>query len=398
LRCVEACAVAALLLVAPSDGAVPKEVHEASLEAGLRVVVAPGAGSEVAAALSIPVGYANDAETVASGWASFMAGYATFELPRWSIAVGPDATLFRATLPADQVEAGLSELAKRLVGDGVEEELLKRFVEQRKVSPPDAADRLRETAWPQSRAGGRSADVNLPPKEVRTKEALKKFLAERVGSEGSVVALVGPGTPAALELAATHAFATLPRAKGVVPKEDLEAMPAAARKVAAPAGATGGFVGLRLPWHRDERGDGAALAIAWLEATLERDVTLRVDATQGTLIGFSVDATEFATFAAKLDAAVAQAGKGLDDPARARAVDHLAQKAEAIAQRPAEVAAQLAADAAAYADPLASFARAERLKTQHGTGGPDDGFRAEGWLLPAGRLDAVPAAKRPDGT
>lgn len=394
MRCAEACAVA--LLLARSDGALPKSVHEASLEAGLRVVVAAGGGSDVAAALSIPVGYANDAETVGAGQAAFMAGYATFELPRWSFAVGPESTLFRATLPADQVEAGLSELAKRLVGDGVEEDRFGRYLDQRKVAAADASDRLREAAYPESRDGGRIADATR-----RTKESLKAFLAERVGSEGSVLALVGAAAPAALELAATRAFSGLPRAKGVAPRPENEPMPAAARRVASPAGASGGFVGLRLPWRQDERGDGAAVAIAWLEASLGRDASLRIASSQGTLVGFAVDATEFADVTGKLDAAIAKAGHGgLDPAARDAALGQLAKRAEATATNPSELAVQLATDGAAFSDPLASLGRAERLRARAGkAGAPDDpSLKSNRWLLPAGRIDVVPAAKRPDGT
>jgi hypothetical protein len=394
LRCVEACVFAALFVFARGDGAAPKSVHEASLEAGLRVVVASGAGSEVAVALSIPVGYANDSESIGSGSAAFMAGHAIFELPRWSTTIGAETTLFRAMLPADQVEAGLSELAKRLVGEGVEDERFTRFVDQRKVAPPDGADRLREAAWPQSRDGGRIADATK-----RTKESLKAFLAERVGREGAVVALVGPGTPAALELAATHAFAALPRAKGVAPKDEHEPMAAAPRKVAAPAVTTSGFVGLRLPWRRDERGDGAALAIAWLEATVGRDVSFRVDSSQGTLIGFAVDAAEFADIAPKLDRAVARAAQeGLDEAALQSALAQLAKRSETLAQSPTELAARLAADCAAFADPLATFGRVERLKARTEKGGAGERLHPEAWLVPAGRIDVVPAAKRPDGT
>src|SRR5262245_1102909 len=94
-------ALSAVLLAArafAADGgtaAPPPRIHEASLEAGVRVVVAPrartaaGAGAPsasetVAAVVSIPIGYADDAETPGSGGASFFAGYATWELPRWS--------------------------------------------------------------------------------------------------------------------------------------------------------------------------------------------------------------------------------------------------------------------------------------------------------------------------
>ena len=395
MRCAEAGAAAllavALVGVLRSDGAVLKSVHEASLEAGLRVVVAAGGGSEVAAALSIPVGYANDSEDAGDGLAPFMAGYATFELPRWSCAIGPESTLFHATLAADQVEAGLSELAKRLVGEGVEEDRFGRYLDARKALPADAADRLREAAFPESRDGGPISDATR-----RTKEQLKSFLAERVGSEGSVVALVGPGTPAALELAATRAFASLPRAKGVAPRPEHEPMPLVARKVAAPAGAIGGLVGLRLPWRRDERGDGAALAIAWLETTLGRDAAQRIVSSQGTLVGFAADSGEFADVASKLDAAVARGAKGLDAAAVEAALAHLEKRAEATTQNPVDLAVLLAADGAACSDPLATLSRQERLKERAGKGALQ--IDLGGWLIPAGRIDVVPAAKRPDGT
>jgi len=394
--------VAAAALAGAVDGggsaALPK-IHEASLEAGMRVVVAPraraatAAGSEaaaetVAAVVAIPVGYANVGDATGSGWAAFAAGFATFELPRWSSVVVGDSTRYFATLPADAVEAGLSELAKRLVADGVDEERFNRFLEQRKVAPPGVVDRLREAAFPTTRDGGATGDATK-----RTRDALKAFLTERVGSEGAVVALAGPGTPAALELAAVHAFSGLPRAKGVTPSDGREPMPLHARRVAAPAGTSGGVAAVRLPWREDERGDLLALAMAWLETKVGRDATHVVATRQGALVGFAGEAADFTALASALDGACAAAG-AIDDGQVAAALARIEQRAEETAADPVRLAAELANGSLQSGDPLAAFGRAARLRSA----AADTLRRLKELIGAAARIDVVPAAARPAGT
>jgi hypothetical protein len=380
-----------------SGAATPPKIHEASLEAGMRVVVvssaaagganAQAAAPTVAVVVALPVGYANDAGTPGSGWAAFAAGHATFELPRWSSVVVGDSMRFFASLPADGVEAGLAELAKRLVADGVEEERFNRFLEQRKVEPGSVLDRLRETAYPTTRDGGAIATATR-----RTRDELKTFLSDRVGSEGAVVALVGPGTPAALELAALHAFATLPRARGVAPRDPREPMPRSARRVDAPVGASGGEAGVRLPWRADERGDLMALAVAWLETRTGSDATHVVATSQGALVGFAGEAAEVTALAGALDGACA-AADAIDDGQVEAAVARMVQRAEATAADPARLAAELADGAARHGDPLATFGRAARLRAS----AAETTVRLKELIRAAARIDVVPAAARPAG-
>lgn len=389
--------LAALLVSDGSGTAPPPKIHEASLEAGMRVVVVasaaaaganPQAGAPtVAVVVALPVGYANDAGTPGSGWAAFAAGHATFELPRWSSVVVGDSTRFFASLPADGVEAGLAELAKRLVADGVEDDRFNRFQEQRKVEPVGVVDRLREAAWPTTRDGGAIATAAR-----RTKDELKTFLNDRIGSEGAVVTLVGPGTPAALELAALHAFAAIPRARGVAPRDPREPMPLHARRVDAPAGASGGEAGVRLPWRADERGDLLALAVAWLEARTGRDATHVVATSQGALVGFAGEAAEVTTLAGALDAACA-AADAIDDGQVEAALSRLVQRADATAADPARLAAELADGAARHGDPLATFGRAARLRAS----AAETSVRLKELIRAAARIDVVPAAARPAG-
>ena len=387
------------LVLADGSGAAPlPKIHEASLEAGMRVVVVSRAAAAaadtqsaaptVAVVVAIPVGYANDAVTPGSGWAAFAAGHATFELPRWSSVVGGDSTRFFATLPADLVEAGLAELAKRLVADGVEEERFKKFLEQRKVEPGSVLDRLREAAYPTTRDGGAIATATR-----RTRDELKTFLADRVGSEGAVVALVGPGTPAALELAALHAFATIPRARGVVPRDPREPMPLTARRVDAPAGASGGEAGVRLPWRADERGDLVALAVAWFEARTGRDATHLVATRQGALVGFAGEVAEVTTLAGALDGACA-AADAIDDGQVEAALARIVLRADATAADPGRLAAELVDGAARHGDPLATFERAARLRAA----AAETTVRLKELIRAAARIDVVPAAARPAGT
>jgi len=393
LRCAErpagAFAFALLLAAARGEDAAPS-LHEATIEGGLHVVVAPHDGGSLAVAFSLPVGFANEGEGDERGRAAFAAGYATFDLPAWHVDVGPDATLFTASLPSDGVEAGLAELVKRLVAAGVEDERLNHFVEQRKLDAPALADRLREAAYPQTREGQERATP-----ERMTREKLQSFLNERVGSEGAVVALVGPGTPAALELSVTQACGGLPRAKGVAPREPRESMPLKSRRVVAPAGASGGLVGLRLAWHADEEGDLAALAAAWFRSTCGGDLAQCVDSVQGTLLACAPAADRFDATAQALNGAI---GRLATDPLSASAfdalVERIAEEAKECAADPARLARTLAQDSARHADPLAAFGRAARLRAGA------DRIRRElsGWLVPAGRIDVTPLPARPAGS
>jgi hypothetical protein len=258
----------ALVLADGSGAATPPKIHEASLEAGMRVVVvssaaAGGASTQsaaptVAVVVVLPVGYANDAGTPGSGWAAFAAGHATFELPRWSSVVVGDSTRFFASLPADGVEAGLAELAKRLVADGVEEERFNRFLEQRKVEPGSVLDRLRETAYPTTRDGGAIATAAR-----RTRDELKTFSPIGSAARARGGGLGRQERRPRSELARAHARHDPARARGVAPRDPREPMPRSARRVDAPTGARrGGGRSSAVARRRARRPHGARRRVA----------------------------------------------------------------------------------------------------------------------------------------
>ncbi|HZO09302.1 MAG TPA: hypothetical protein VFC77_07985, partial [Myxococcota bacterium] len=381
MRCAELLAA----LVLPAGGTEPPPLHESGLESGLRIVVATSSassdGSDVStgtsnapieAVLVVPVGFANDAARSGSGLAALAADFAT-QAPEgqaqaqgtWRAELLPTRTLYCGRFAADALEAALATLATRLSPDGVEEERFNELVKTRSTPPPTTVDRFRETAWPTSRFGARPRAIPSGPSgsggaAALSRDALKQFLEQRVGSEGTVLVLVGAAPPASLELLAGRALGKVPRARGVAPAEELEPFPSKARRVAAPDGATQALVGFRLPWREDERGDEVALAAAFLESKARRPCSCLEATPQGACIAFADEGPAAgAALRETLAGAAARLARGgaLEGGEIDAALDRLDAALAESASTPAGLARLLAESAAAWDDPRVAFGR-----------------------------------------
>jgi predicted Zn-dependent peptidase len=375
LRSAEAAVLVALAAFAAleSSGAAPAApaIHQAGLESGLviDVVAAPeGAdASKVAALLVLPVGWSDDSAKSGSGLASLMADYAVHVkegAPVWSAHLEPCSTSFEASLTVDQLESELGKLAKRLSSGSVEGTEINELVQARKTSDPTSADRFRETAFPQSREGGRPSG-RLELVKSTTREQFESFLAARVGSEGAVLVLVGSEPASKLELAASRALQSLPRARGVAPHATLEPLPTRARRVAAPGHDATALVGFRLAWRHDPHGDGAAFAAAWLEEVAQRDAALHESSACGPLVAFA--ARDAADAKSLHDVAAAAAdelakGRGLSQHGFEAALARLDARLAEAGRDAAALARLVGAAEVELHDPLAPFERRARLE------------------------------------
>jgi hypothetical protein len=395
LRCAELL-VAVLIPVGgtPTRGGEVPVLHESGLENGLRILVSTPEGDasigRVVALLALRVGWANDGAKPDSGLAAALADYATLEddgSSPWQVELLPTVTLFAGSFPTAELESRLATLAKRLGADGVDDERLKKVLAKRVAPPASAFDRLREAAWPTTRLGARP--FGAPAEGSLTKESLKQFAAQRVGSEGGVLALVGEGPPATLDLLAAKVFSGFPRARGVAPAEAFEPYPRRSRRVAAPAAAGGGLAGFRLAWCADPQGDERALALAWLEALAGRPAA-RVEWTaQGALVAFAIEG-DVAPLRDRLLAGAEQLARGqpLSEEGFATVLSRVDQGLAAATATPLGLARLLVDEELSCGDPLAAFGRRKRLEAA-GAAAAAASLRAQ---LPAeGYVEAAPA-------
>jgi hypothetical protein len=373
-----------MLLAAASSSVAQTVSIEHPLESGARVLMVghPGEAGEgdsrIAVAVAVPVGWADAGGPLPLQLAARFAVTAEDGSSSFTPEVLPLVTLFCGTIRADAIEAELAELVRRLAARECDEATCDGFDHVvRKLPPPCALDRLREAAAPGSAEGsgpyGRrpriEPDLSVAAETEAARSRMLEFLAARVGSEGSVVAMVGAAAEGAAALAAARALEGLPRARGVAPPPPTEASAEGVRRVAAPSGVLDGALGVRLAWNDDPLGDRLALAAAFVAEAIgpwpevmERDRLGGLLAFQGHgLLHSSIKST--GTRATTLSNAIGDLDRtGLSAEAFDRVLGRLGDWTATIVSTPEGMARQLALDGVLYARPDAALDRVARWR------------------------------------